>query len=396
MSRASTAHANLCTGHAHEMKTDTKGLLLAGLELAAATWKEAVVAFDWDPQSVDTYVVHQVSKVHTRAVCDTLGLDIDRFPLIYPQFGNIGPAGVPTVLSKAVEDGTVTRRRPRHADGRRQRHQRRGRRDPLVTAPSPAAAARGLALRDAAGRGRRPHDGVRRRGQRPAGRARARQPDLVVLLPLAGRGAAAGRPAGRSRRTTSAWAARTSRPPRDYPLHARAAGSPTSASSSTASGLDGPLSLVVHDWGGAIALAWAVDHPDRRRPAGAAQHRRLPAAGRQDDAVDADGRPAARRRRAGGDAGSTPSASARWCSAPGGTGCRAEARAGLLAPYDSPGAPRRGARFVQDIPLRPTDPAHAGARPHRGAAAPARPTCRRWSAGGCATRCSTRPCSTTC
>ena len=26
----------------------------------------------------------------------------------YPQFGNIGPAGVPTVLSKAVQDGTVT------------------------------------------------------------------------------------------------------------------------------------------------------------------------------------------------------------------------------------------------------------------------------------------------
>ena len=108
MSRASTAHANLCTGHVHEMRTDTKGLLLAGLELAAHTWKEAVSAFDWDPRSVDTYVIHQVSKVHTRAVCDTLGLDIERFPLIYPHFGNIGPAGVPTVLSKAVEDGTVT------------------------------------------------------------------------------------------------------------------------------------------------------------------------------------------------------------------------------------------------------------------------------------------------
>ena len=107
LSRAGTAHANLCTGHVHEMRTDTKGLLLAGLELAAHTWKEAVSAFSWDPQSVDTYVVHQVSKVHTRAVCDTLGLDIDRFPLIYPEFGNIGPAGVPTVLSRSVTDGTV-------------------------------------------------------------------------------------------------------------------------------------------------------------------------------------------------------------------------------------------------------------------------------------------------
>jgi len=108
LSRAATAHANLCTGHVHEMRTDTKGLLLAGLEIAGHTWKEAVSAFSWDPAAIDTYVIHQVSKVHTRAVCDTLGLDIDRFPLIYPNFGNIGPAGVPTVLSKAVEAGTVT------------------------------------------------------------------------------------------------------------------------------------------------------------------------------------------------------------------------------------------------------------------------------------------------
>ena len=108
LSRAGTQHANLCTGEVHEMRTDTKGLLLAGLELAAQTWKEAISAFDWDPQGFDTYVLHQVSRTHTKAVCDTLGLESERFPLIYPTFGNIGPAGVPTVLSKAVQDGTVT------------------------------------------------------------------------------------------------------------------------------------------------------------------------------------------------------------------------------------------------------------------------------------------------
>jgi 3-oxoacyl-[acyl-carrier-protein] synthase-3 len=107
LGRAGTSHANLCTGEVHEMRTDTKGLLLAGLELAEQTWKEAVSSFDWDPQAYDTYVLHQVSRTHTKAVCDTLDLEIDRFPLIYPTFGNIGPAGVPTVLSKAVEDGTV-------------------------------------------------------------------------------------------------------------------------------------------------------------------------------------------------------------------------------------------------------------------------------------------------
>jgi acyl-CoA:acyl-CoA alkyltransferase len=40
-------------------------------------------------------------------VCAQLGLDQDRFPSLYPRFGNTGPAGVPTVLSKAVDDGTV-------------------------------------------------------------------------------------------------------------------------------------------------------------------------------------------------------------------------------------------------------------------------------------------------
>ncbi len=107
LSRAATQHAGLCTGQPDEMRTDTKGLLLAGLELAAQTWKEAADAYDWAADAIDTFVVHQVSKVHTRAVCDTLGLDIDRFPLIYPEFGNIGPAGVPTVLSKAAGDGTL-------------------------------------------------------------------------------------------------------------------------------------------------------------------------------------------------------------------------------------------------------------------------------------------------
>jgi len=107
LSRASTSTPNLCVGDIHEMRTDTKGLLLGGLELAGLTWKEAVTAFEWQPDAFDHYVLHQVSKVHTRAVCDTLGLDIDRFPLLYPHFGNIGPAGVPTLLSKSVENGTI-------------------------------------------------------------------------------------------------------------------------------------------------------------------------------------------------------------------------------------------------------------------------------------------------
>lgn len=109
LSRAATQHAMLCTGQREEMNTDANGLLLAGLDLAAATWKEAVDTFEWDPRGFDLYAVHQISKVHTRAICDTLNLDESRFPLIYPSFGNIGPASIPTVLSKAADEGRLRR-----------------------------------------------------------------------------------------------------------------------------------------------------------------------------------------------------------------------------------------------------------------------------------------------
>lgn len=109
LSRAGTEHAHLCTGQRDEMSTDAPALLVAGLAVAAATWKEAVDSFGWDPTGFDLYAVHQISKVHTRAICDTLNLDRDRFPLIYPAFGNIGPASIPTVLSKAVDSGRLVR-----------------------------------------------------------------------------------------------------------------------------------------------------------------------------------------------------------------------------------------------------------------------------------------------
>lgn len=109
LGRASTTgNADLCVGQADEMRTDTRGLLMAGMELAGRTWKEAVDTFSWDAAGYDVYCLHQVSKVHTRAVAEQLQLAEERFPSQYPRLGNIGPAGVPTVLSKAVEDGTVT------------------------------------------------------------------------------------------------------------------------------------------------------------------------------------------------------------------------------------------------------------------------------------------------
>jgi 3-oxoacyl-[acyl-carrier-protein] synthase-3 len=105
ISRAATQHHGLCRGQVDDMRTDTRRLLAAGIVLAREAYKEAVDAFDLSNEAVALYVMHQVSKVHARQVVETLGLEPDKVPLLYPRFGNIGPAGMVITLSKAVEAG---------------------------------------------------------------------------------------------------------------------------------------------------------------------------------------------------------------------------------------------------------------------------------------------------
>jgi acyl-CoA:acyl-CoA alkyltransferase len=101
ISRAATEHHELCVGDNELMHTDTKGLLDAGLDLAEAAWREALVDHDW--KDMDCYVLHQVSQVHTSALCERLTIDAARAPLTFPDFGNIGPASVPFTLARQVD-----------------------------------------------------------------------------------------------------------------------------------------------------------------------------------------------------------------------------------------------------------------------------------------------------
>lgn len=100
VSRAATQHNRLCIGDLDRMITDSNGLLRAGVELAGDTWDAAREVFDWD--DLDSYVIHQVSKVHTAAITERLGIDIGRVPVTFPDLGNIGPASVPTTLAHAA------------------------------------------------------------------------------------------------------------------------------------------------------------------------------------------------------------------------------------------------------------------------------------------------------
>ncbi len=95
--RAATEHHLLCLGDMERMVTDSKGLLLAGLDVAEAAWKAAQEDFDWD--DVQHFIMHQVSTVHCEAMLGRLGLDPAKAPLTFPTRGNIGPAAIPITLA---------------------------------------------------------------------------------------------------------------------------------------------------------------------------------------------------------------------------------------------------------------------------------------------------------
>ncbi len=109
VSLAATEHNRLCVGQPDKMVTDTKPLLIEGLKLAGRTWARSMEAMSWSPADLDLVVMHQVSKVHTQQWAALGGLDLGMVHTIYPEYGNIGPAGIPVVLHQAVEQGKVER-----------------------------------------------------------------------------------------------------------------------------------------------------------------------------------------------------------------------------------------------------------------------------------------------
>ena len=102
--RAATQHKSLCVGDLERMTTDSRQLLDAAVILARDTWLDAAAVFDW--ADLSTYVIHQVSKIHTAAMADAMGIDPARIPTIFEEFGNIGPASIPFTLARNAESLT--------------------------------------------------------------------------------------------------------------------------------------------------------------------------------------------------------------------------------------------------------------------------------------------------
>jgi acyl-CoA:acyl-CoA alkyltransferase len=102
VSRAGTEHHDLCVGDLTRMRTDSKKLFDAGIALALETWREAVDEFGWD--GADWFIAHQTSTSHIEAMAAGLGVDLSRFPLTLPTYGNLAAAAVPFTLARHVDN----------------------------------------------------------------------------------------------------------------------------------------------------------------------------------------------------------------------------------------------------------------------------------------------------
>ncbi len=107
VTKAATQWNHLCRGNLDRMVTDTRLLLIEGLKLAQKTFAAAKLALGWAVDELDQFVIHQVSHVHTQAFIKAFGIDPKKVLTIFGEYGNIGPASVPIVLSKLKELGRL-------------------------------------------------------------------------------------------------------------------------------------------------------------------------------------------------------------------------------------------------------------------------------------------------
>ncbi len=104
---AATQHAHLCVGHHLDMKTDAKGLLMAGMELSTKTYQKACQEFDWDKKEFAQFIMHQVGGAHLRAMTQAIGAPDEKVPRVYVEYGNTGSTTIPLALYKSVEAGDI-------------------------------------------------------------------------------------------------------------------------------------------------------------------------------------------------------------------------------------------------------------------------------------------------
>lgn len=108
---AETRHSELCQGDSEGdtlvMETDSEQLLLAGMDVAKATWAKFAAESGWGTGTPDRVITHQVGSAHRRKLYETLQLDAAKDFASVEFLGNTGSAALPATLALAAEQGEL-------------------------------------------------------------------------------------------------------------------------------------------------------------------------------------------------------------------------------------------------------------------------------------------------
>ncbi len=106
----SSANA-LCEGDTSsdelDMRTDSEGLLIAGVALAQRCWGRFKGVTGWDESTPQRVVTHQVGRRHSALLFEKLGLDVTKDCQSFHHLGNVGSVSVPATLALALADGRI-------------------------------------------------------------------------------------------------------------------------------------------------------------------------------------------------------------------------------------------------------------------------------------------------
>ncbi len=83
--------------------TDSAAVLKHGVQLGVETWNDCLSEVDWEADSIDRTICHQVGKGHQEAVLAAIGVSPEKDFATYPYLGNVGTVSLPISAALAEE-----------------------------------------------------------------------------------------------------------------------------------------------------------------------------------------------------------------------------------------------------------------------------------------------------
>lgn len=101
---------DLCKGsgdvNSLTMETDTTNLMKRGLHLSQKSWEILKKHLEWDNETPDHVITHQISRNHQKKCLELLGLPLEKGHSHINFLGNTGSAAAPLSLAQGMEKGS--------------------------------------------------------------------------------------------------------------------------------------------------------------------------------------------------------------------------------------------------------------------------------------------------